>query len=93
LVLVLTNINNIIDIFSSDGDHDLPQVAVIDNTEHDGLFSDMLSSHDDGRFQYIAYSGNDLDSAIDAARDDEYDFVLYLTGENENIHAEFYSNG
>ncbi|MBU9720917.1 MULTISPECIES: ABC transporter permease [Bacillaceae] len=93
LVFALTNINNIIDAFSSDdADRDLPRVAVIDETEYGGLFTDMLSSYEDGRFQYVETTEN-LDSALDAARDDEHDYVLHLSGNNENIVAEFYSNG
>ncbi|MDG5788338.1 ABC transporter permease [Evansella sp. AB-P1] len=92
LILGLTNITNIIDLFSSDESEDITSVAVVDETLTDNFFGETLASYDDGLFNYVNFTG-ELDDAIEDAGNNGHDFVLYLTGDISTIEAEFYSDG
>ncbi|SDY29393.1 ABC-2 type transport system permease protein [Evansella caseinilytica] len=92
LIILLTNLPSIIDKFSGD-EGDNPAVAVVDMTESVGGIAEMLASTAEGMFHYESYPDNQLDAALEAARKDEYDYVLALSGDIENLQAAFYGSG
>ncbi|UOE96135.1 ABC transporter permease [Alkalihalobacillus sp. LMS39] len=92
LIIGLTNISNIIGVFTSDESDIRQQIAVIDETQ-DGMFASLLTSNEEGMFQYIEYTNGDLKKALEDARNEEHDYVLVVTGDPIDIKAEFYGSG
>ncbi|ADU30519.1 ABC transporter permease [Evansella cellulosilytica] len=92
LIIALTNINSIIDTFSSDSEQQIETIAVVDNTDNE-QFSTMLASFEEGNFQYIEYENDDVTAAVEDARNDEFTYVLSLSGKANSLDAEFFGNG
>ncbi|MFA9558862.1 ABC transporter permease [Evansella sp. AB-rgal1] len=91
LVLVLVNINNIIDVFSNESSQEKDTIAVVDLTEEN--IGEFLESQTESRFEYILHLDGDVDSAIEEAVNNQYNYVLTVRGNLEEIEAEFYGSG
>lgn len=91
LIIGITNISTIIDLFSSDdANQETDRIAVIDETEDANGIAEMLAAPiDEGtyRFQLIE---EPMDQVIDEAREGEYTGVLQLSGTAETLNAELY---
>lgn len=93
LIIGLLNINSILDNFSSDGETEAPSVAVIDDTIYDGMLGTMLESYEEGEYEYFHYTDGDVDHAIEEASNNEFAYVLHLSGSTADLEAEFYGEG
>ncbi|WP_026674082.1 ABC transporter permease [Alkalihalobacterium bogoriense] len=93
LIIALTNISNIIGVFTSDEEGDIRQQIVVIDETHDGMFASLLTSNEEGIFQYIEYTNGDLEKALEDARNEEHDYVLVVTGDLLDINAEFFGSG
>jgi ABC-2 type transport system permease protein len=92
-IISLINLNTILEAFSGDGAEDMPAVAVVDQTNEEGQFAEMLASlAAEGSFDYIDYSG-DVEEALSEAEENEFTYVLELTGSLNALQAEFYGEG
>ncbi|MGJ9383170.1 ABC transporter permease [Salipaludibacillus sp. CF4.18] len=92
LIIGLINLNTILNGFS-DSDDSLETVAVIDETEGEASFGELLDSYEEGAFEYIHYTDGSLEDAVEAAENKDYDFVLSLQGSTTTLEAEFLSEG
>lgn len=93
IVIALMNIGTIVDLFSGDDKiADKSTVAVVTGEGIEEL-SEMLVSYKEGEFNYIHYSEGDIDSAKQAAENNEFDYVLGLKGDILNLEAEFFGAG
>ncbi|SER40056.1 ABC transporter permease [Salipaludibacillus aurantiacus] len=92
-IISLINLNTILETFSGDGAEDMPAVAVVDQTSEEGQFAEMLESlAAEGSFEYIYYRG-DVEEALSDAEENEFTYVLELTGTLDALQAEFYGEG
>ncbi|MCE7793287.1 ABC transporter permease [Salipaludibacillus sp. CUR1] len=92
-IISLINLNTILEAFSGDGAEDEPAVAVVDQTSEEGQFAEMLKTlAAEGSFEYIHYSG-DVEQALSDAENDDFTYVLELTGTLDALQAEFYGEG
>lgn len=92
-VIGLTNIENIIDAFQDDeSEMELEKIAVISD-EDSQAFSKMLTSFEEGNYQYVPFKEGDVEEAREAANDGEFDYVLVLEGIQPNVEVQFYSSG
>lgn len=93
IVIALMNIGTIIDIFSGDDKTaDKSTVAVVTSEGIEEL-SEMLFSYEEGEFNYLHYTEGDIESAKQAAENNEFDYVLGLRGDILNLEAEFFGAG
>jgi ABC-2 type transport system permease protein len=96
-LIVIINIDNIIDSFAGDSDDGdtAAEVAVVDETEAENgvSFGEMLASMEDGTYDYSLYTDGNIDAAIEAAEDGEFEYVLALTGDTSNLQADLFTSG
>ncbi len=95
IAIGLMNVENIADTFTgSDKDDEKTQstIAVVSEIENEEI-AKLLSSQDEGEFDYVSFTEGDIEMAIKAAETDEYDFVLGLSGDALNLEVEFFGAG
>lgn len=93
LIIGFINLNSILTGFS-DSDEDLAEtVAVIDETEGDVSFSELLESTSETSLEYEQYTEGSVEDAVAAAEDGQFDYVLALSGTTTDLQAEFLSEG
>ncbi|WP_269758387.1 ABC transporter permease [Thalassobacillus sp. C254] len=92
IVIGLMNVENLITAFGGDEETDTSTVAVISETENEEV-AELLTSLDSGDLTYLNYADEDTDSAIQAAENDEIDYVLELSGAIQQLEAEFFRTG
>ncbi|RXI96418.1 ABC transporter permease [Anaerobacillus alkaliphilus] len=94
IVFALMNLGTIIDLFSGDDDKEQEKtmVAVVMETEHEE-FAEMLFSHETGEFFYVNYTDGDIESARLEVENNDYEFVLGLSGDLLNLEATLYGPG
>ncbi|WP_280770854.1 ABC transporter permease [Salipaludibacillus daqingensis] len=93
LIIGLLNLNSILENFTSDDDELVSSIAVVDNTDSDGEYAEMLASMEEGAFEYIHFTYGDVNDALEEAYDNNYDYVLAISGESANMEAEFFGEG
>ncbi|WP_416150452.1 ABC transporter permease [Salipaludibacillus sp. HK11] len=94
LIIGLFNLNHILENFSSDDEEeDITSIAVVDESNMQGAFADMLSSFEDGSFRYMHYTEGSEGDAVAEIEDNDYEYVLAIHGDGANLNAEFYSEG
>lgn len=93
IVIGLMNIGTIVGLFSGDDDKvEKSTIAVISEVENEEL-AQMLVSFEEGEFDYILYTGGDLESARTAVENGEFDYILALSGDILNVEAQFFGAG
>ncbi|WP_100399177.1 ABC transporter permease [Bacillus sp. FJAT-44742] len=92
IVIGLMNVENLVTAFGGDAETDTSTVAVISETENEEV-AELLTSLDSGELTYLNYADEDTDSAIQAAENDEIDYVLELSGAIQQLEAEFFRTG
>lgn len=92
LIVGLINLNTILSGFS-DSEDSLETVAVIDNTEGEVSFGELLESYDEGTFQYEHYTEGSLEDAVEAAENEDFEHILALEGSTTSLVAELLSDG
>ena len=92
LIIGLMNLNSIMERFSGDKEDELATIAVVDTTS-EGFFGEMLSTFQESSFQYIDFTSGNLEAALEAARNEDHDYVLELTGDASSLEAEFFGSG
>jgi ABC-2 type transport system permease protein len=93
IVIALMNIGTIIDTFSGDDDTVEKSTVAVVTSEGNEELGEMLFSFEDGEFNYVDYTDGDIESAKEAAENDEFDYVLGLSGDILNLEAEFFGAG
>lgn len=92
IVIGLMNIGTIVDLFSGDDEKEKSTIAIVSDTVNNEIV-ELLVSFKEGEFNYIHYRDGDLNSAKTAAENNEYDYVLALSGDNLNLEAELFGAG
>lgn len=93
IVIALMNIGTIIDIFSGDDKTTEKSTVAVVTSEGIEELSEMLVSYKEGEFNYIHYTEGDIESAKQAAENNEFEYVLGLRGDILNLEAEFFGAG
>ncbi|QOY35393.1 ABC transporter permease [Anaerobacillus isosaccharinicus] len=93
IVIALMNIGTIVDIFSGDDKTTEKSTVAVVTGEGIEELSEMLVSYNEGEFNYVHYTDGDLESAKQAAENNEFDYVLGLRGDILNLEAEFFGAG
>ncbi|ALX49801.1 ABC transporter permease [Lentibacillus amyloliquefaciens] len=94
LVIGMVNANNIMSAFSNDESGESPStIAVVDNTNSDDAMAEMLEAYEEGTYDYQHYTDGNREDALEAARNEAYDFVLTLNGDAANLEVEFFGGG
>ncbi|QQK81250.1 ABC transporter permease [Salicibibacter cibi] len=93
LIIGLMNAGQIIAVFADDEEEDISeQIAVVDETTDDDVVGDMLESYEEGSFEYVNYTDGDEEDAIAAAENEEYNYVLALSGDAVDLNVDFYGD-
>lgn len=92
IVITLMNIANIIALFVGDDTPEKSMVAVVSEHANSEL-AKLLHTYEEGDFNYVHYTDGDVVAAREAAEQNEFDFVLSLSGDIRNVEAEFFSTG
>jgi len=94
LIIGLLNITNIIEVFSGDNETGESQqtVLVVDQSTNDSRVAEALENNNESTFDYQNYTEAGEESALEAARSGESDFVLTLQGNPVNLEAEFFGD-
>ncbi|QQK77444.1 ABC transporter permease [Salicibibacter cibarius] len=92
LIIGLMNAGQIIAVFSDEDEGGSSQrIAVVDETTDDAI-GDMLEGYEDGPFDYVNYTEGDEEDAIAAAENEEYEYVLALSGDAVDLNVDFYGD-
>lgn len=95
IVIGIANIQNIIDAFQGDMDGEeefKERIALITDSESED-FAELLTSFEEGNYQYFIYTDGDVDKAKSAANEGEFDYILTLFGPFPDMEVQFYSSG
>ncbi|UTR06314.1 ABC transporter permease [Alkalihalobacillus sp. LMS6] len=93
LIIGLTNITTIVDLFT--GDDDSPtEVAVVDESEDAGIIAQGLTAPNESEDEttFVLMDGQSLDNVIQEAEEGTYEGVVHLTGSTEDLQASFYGD-
>lgn len=94
IIVGMMNINTIISTFSDDDSNDAKStIAVIDETNQDGAFAEILANYEEGSFDYRHYTDGDQADALKETEEDAFDYVLALHGDATDLDVEFFVDG
>jgi len=95
LIIGLFNLNTILENFSGDDDdvQDNPTIAVVDETETQGAFGQLMESFNEGAFNYVHYTDGGVNDAVEETSENDYVYVLAISGHSGSLEAEFFSEG
>lgn len=95
LIIGLFNLNTVLENFSGDDDdeQDNPSIAVVDETETQGEFVQLMESFNEGAFNYVHYTDGDVNDAVEETSENDYLYVLAISGDGGSLEAEFFSEG